>query len=233
MTTTAHGRRTPHAALRPRRLRVADVMSRDVVTVSPTATVREIAGLMRRHAVSALPVVADGGALRGIVSEADLLIKEDPPSPRRGWLPERAEVAQRRRRAAGVSAAEVMSAPAASIEPEATLGAAARCLGTRRVRRLVVVDADEHVVGIVSRRDLLAAFTRPDDEIRRDIVEGVLPRWLTTIDPAEVTVGVHDGMVRIEGTVDRRSDAEMLTHLVSGLDGVVDLDNSVDYRWND
>jgi CBS-domain-containing membrane protein len=55
MTTTAHGRRTPHAALRPRRLRVADVMSRDVVTVSPTATVREIAGLMRRHAVSALP----------------------------------------------------------------------------------------------------------------------------------------------------------------------------------
>jgi len=232
MTTTAHGTRTPHAALRPRRMRVADVMSHDVVTVSPTATVRKIAGLMRRHAVSALPVVADGGALLGIVSEADLLIKENPPSPRRGWIPEGGEVAQRRRRAAGVSAAEVMSAPAASIEPEATLGAAARCLETRRIKRLVVVDANEHVVGIVSRRDLLAAFTRPDDEIRRDIVEGVLPRWLT-IDPAEVTVGVHGGMVRIEGTVDRRSDVEMLTHLVSGLDGVVDVDNSVDYRWND
>jgi osmotically-inducible protein OsmY len=88
------------------------------------------------------------------------------------------------------------------------------------------------LVGIVSRRDLLAAFSRSDAEIRCDVVEGVIPRWLM-IDPAGIRVEVHGGVVRLEGIVDLRSDSDILTHLVRGLDGVVDVDSTVNYRCND
>jgi CBS-domain-containing membrane protein len=217
---------------RPHALRVEDVMTRDVVTVAPTAGFREVVDLMRGHGVSALPVVGDTGALLGIVSEADLLPKENPPGSRRGWVPESKKATQRRHRAEGVSAGDIMSMPAVSIGPRASLAAAARHLERHGVRRLVVLDTDGQLVGIVSRRDLLACFSRSDAEIRRDIVEGVIPRWLW-IDPAAVTVEVQDGVVRLGGVVDLRSDADILTHLVRGLDGVVDVDSSVHYRWND
>jgi CBS domain-containing protein len=223
---------SPVPALRPRRLLVADVMSRDVVTVAPTATFHRMIGLMRRHAVSALPVVGDNGTLLGIVSEADLLPKESPPPPRRRWVPEGAQSAARRRRAGGAAAADVMSTPAISIDPRASLAAAVRLLEQHRIKRLVVLDGDHEMVGIVSRRDLLAGFSRSDAEIRSDVIEGVIPRWLM-IDPAGLSVEVHGGVVRIEGTVDLRSDADILAHLVRGLDGVVDVESTVNYRRND
>jgi CBS domain-containing protein len=237
-TTSVHHRVGGHSpdsqvsTLRPRRLTVEDVMSRGVVTVAPTATFHQMIGLMRKHAVSALPVVDHHGALLGIVSEADLLPKESPPPPRRRWLPEGSESTERRQKADGVAACDVMSAPAISIGPRASLAAAVRVLEHHRIKRLVVLDGEDRLVGIVSRRDLLAAFSRSDAEIRCDVVEGVIPRWLM-IDPAGIRVEVHGGVVRLEGIVDLRSDSEILTHLVRGLDGVVDVDSTVNYRWND
>jgi CBS domain-containing protein len=237
-TTSVHhgvGGHSPDShvsTLRPRRLTVEDVMSRGVVTVAPTATFHQMIGLMRKHAVSALPVVGHHGALLGIVSEADLLPKESPPPPRRRWLPEGSESTERRQKADGVAACDVMSAPAISIGPRASLAAAVRVLELHRIKRLVVLDGEDRLVGIVSRRDLLAAFSRSDAEIRCDVVEGVMPRWLM-IDPAGIRVEVHGGVVRLEGIVDLRSDSEILTHLVRGLDGVVDVDSTVTYRWND
>jgi predicted transcriptional regulator len=129
-------------------------------------------------------------------------------------------------------AADVLSAPAISIGPRTSLAAAARLLEHHRIKRVVVLDGDDQMVGIVSRRDLLAGFNRSDAEIRSDVIEGVIPRWLM-IDPAGLTVEVHGGVVRIEGTVDLRSDADILAHLVRGLDGVVDVDSAVKYRLND
>ncbi len=222
----------PLSAVRPRPLRVEDVMTRDVATVAPTATFHQMTGLMRRHGISALPVVGQQGALLGIVSEADLLLKETPPPPRRWWVPEGGASAARRRKAAGVVAADVMSAPAISVGFRASLVVAVRLLQRHQVKRLVVLDADDQLVGIVSRRDLLAGFSRSDAEIRADVVEGVIPRWLW-VDPAGIRVEVHGGVVRLEGTVDRRSDAEVLGHLVRGLDGVVEVDSAVGYRWDD
>lgn len=219
-------------AFRPHPLRVGDVMTRDVVTVAPTASFREVVDLMRGHGVSALPVVNGTGALLGIVSEADLLPKENPPGSRRGWVPQSDKAAQRRRRADGFSAGDIMSVPAVSIGPRASLATAARHLERHGVRRLVVLDKDGRLIGIVSRRDLLASFSRSDAEIRCDVVEGVIPRWLW-IDPTRVTVEVHDGVVQLGGVVDLRSDADILTHLVRGLDGVVDVDSSVTYRVDD
>jgi len=223
---------TPVSPPRPRRLLVEDVMSRDVVTVAPTATFHQMIGLMRRHEVSALPVVDDNGTLLGIVSEADLLAKESPPPPRRRWVPEGSQAGARRRKAGGSVAADVLSAPAISIGPRASLPAAARLLEHHRIKRVVVLDGDDQMVGIVSRRDLLAGFNRSDTDIRSDVIEGVIPRWLM-IDPAGLKVEVHGGVVRIEGTVDLRSDADILAHLVRGLDGVVDVDSAVTYRLND
>jgi CBS domain-containing protein len=227
-----HAKESQVSRLRPHRLTVEDVMSRGVVTVAPTATFHQMIGLMRKHAVGALPVVGHNGALLGIVSEADLLPKESPPPPRRRWLPEGSDSAQRRQKAGGVAACDVMSAPAISIGARASLAAAVRVLEHQRIKRLVVLDGEDQLVGIVSRRDLLAAFSRSDAEIRCDIVEGVIPRWLM-IDPAGIRVEVRGGVVRLEGIVDLRSDSVILTHLVRGLDGVVDVDSTVNYRWND
>jgi len=235
-TPVSHGGRdrAPERSVpipRPRRLRVEDVMTRAVVTVAPTATFHQIVGLMRRHRVSALPVVSDHGALLGVVSEADLLPKESPPPPRPRLLPEGSRSAARGRKVSGVTAGDVMSTPAISIGLRASLAAAVRRLQLQGVKRLVVLDGDDQMVGIVSRRDVLAAFSRSDAEIRTDIVDGVIPRWL--IDPATIAVAVRGGVVRLGGVVDRRSDAEILTHLVRGIDGVVDIDSTVEFRWDD
>ena len=219
-------------AMRPRRLVVEDVMTRDVVTVAPTATFHQMIGLMRLHGISALPVVGELGALLGIVSEADLFLKESPPSSRRRWLPEGSRSATRRRKADGVDAADVMTTPVVSVGSRASLVVAVRLLQQHQIKRLVVLDAAHKMVGIVSRRDLLAGFSRSDAEIRADVIEGVIPRWLR-VDPTRVRVEVHGGVVRLEGTVDRRSDVEVLAHRVRGLDGVVDVDSAVEYGWDD
>ena len=183
----------PVTAVRPRRLTVEDVMTRDVVTVAPTATFHQMIGLMRRRSVSALPVVGEHGALFGIVSEADMLLKETPPSPRRRFVPEGGGSATRRRKADGVVAADVMTAPAISVDSRASLVVAVCLLQKHQIKRLGVLDAEDQLVGVVSRRDLLAGFSRSDAEIRADIMEGVIPRWLL-VDPAGIRVEVHGGV---------------------------------------
>ena len=95
---------TQAPTVRPHRLTVEDVMSRNVVTVAPTATFHQMIGLMRKHGISALPVVGDSGGLLGLVSEADLLPKENPPPPRRRWLPEAGQSTASRHKASGASA---------------------------------------------------------------------------------------------------------------------------------
>jgi CBS-domain-containing membrane protein len=97
------------ARVRPHRLTVEDVMSRDVATVPPSATFHEMIGVMDQRGVSALPVVGDRGEVLGIVSEADLLPKESPISRRGRWLPEGADSTAWRRRAEGNAAVDVDS----------------------------------------------------------------------------------------------------------------------------
>ncbi len=220
------------ATHRPHRLTVDDVMTRDVVTVPPTATFHEMNGLMTERGVSALPVVDQGGELLGIVSEADLLLKEAAPRPRRQWLPERGRSADLQRKADAVDAAGVMTTPVVSVRSGAWVAAAVRLLHEHQIKRLVVLGLDNRMVGIVSRHDLLAGFSRSDDEIRADVVDGVIPRWLL-VDPVHIGIEVHGGVVRLSGTVERRSDAEVLPHLVRGLDGVVDVESALEFSLDD
>ena len=223
MTLTLH---------RPRPLTVGDVMTSAVVSVGESATFHEMAVLMKARGVSALPVLSSDGALVGIVSEADLLLKEAPPSePTRLW-PESREHHSARVKSEGASAADVMTRNVISVTPQSTLAAAARLMHEHDVKRLPVVDNDGAVIGIASRRDLLTPFVRSDEEIRRDIEEGVLPGWLG-VAPGAIAGSVEGGVVSLRGTVDRRTDVEIVEHVVATLDGVVGVDADLAYDFDD
>jgi CBS-domain-containing membrane protein len=114
---------SPEVPRRSARLTVADVMTRDVITVTPETPFKQLEQLMVEHNVSALPVV-DSGGVAGIVSEADLLLKtEAEGSAHVGWS---AGSRERDSKAHAQTAAGLMSSPALSVEPGAPLAAAAR-----------------------------------------------------------------------------------------------------------
>ena len=220
---------TPEIPRRPTRLSVADVMTRDVITATPETPFKQLEQLMAEHGISALPVVDAAGVTVGVVSEADLLLKtEADGGAGGGWSPGRRE---RDSKAHAQTASGLMSSPAIAVEPGAPLAAAARLMRKGSVKRLPVVDGGR-LVGIVSRADVLKAYLRSDADILADIVEGVIKSsmWL---DPETIEVKVDDGVVRMHGTVDRRSDVEILSRLTLGVEGVIGVESSVTFRFDD
>jgi CBS domain-containing protein len=219
---------SPEIPRRPARLTVADVMTRDVITVTPETPFKQLEQLMAEHNVSALPVV-DKGGVTGIVSEADLLLKtEAEGATGGGWRPGSRE---RDSKAHAQTAGGLMSSPALSVEPGAPLAAAARLMRKGSVKRLPVVD-DGRLVGIVSRADVLKAYLRSDADILAAVVDDVIKgsMWL---DPETIDVTVDDGVVRMRGKVDRRSDVEILSRLTLGVDGVIAVESSVTFAFDD
>jgi CBS domain-containing protein len=207
----------PPRRTRPGRWRVRDVMTTDTVTVDKRATGAVMARLMSEHHINALPVLTGGRRVAGVVSEADLLrTQHAPPGQRRGWLPWRRS---RRARPEDYTAAQLMTAPAVTIHPDAPLAAAARRMTGHNLTMLPVVDASGELMGVVSRRDLLRVFLRPDDEIAGE-VRHVLTSVLL-LDPAAVTVAAHDGLVTLSGQVERPELAALATRLASDVDGVL------------
>jgi CBS domain-containing protein len=168
----------------------------------------------------------------GVVSEADLLPKAEHlvPLPRQPW--DRPRGGRDRARLEAAVAADMMSSPVVTVTPQATIAMAAHRMREASVKRLVVVDEHGRVAGIVSRADLLRVFVRDDDEIRRDVVDGVILRWLW-IDPVTVGVSVEDGVVTLTGTVERRSDAELLVELAGGVEGVSSISSTLEYEFDD
>jgi CBS domain-containing protein len=200
------------------RWRVSDVMTTDVVTVGKTTPYKRVAQIMTERKVSAMPVVTPDGHVLGMVSEADVLRKQERAFRRLGTglpLRNRRERAQARARNAG----QLMTAPAITIHPEAPLGAAARLMNGHRIRRLPVVDPSGKLIGIVSRRDLLSVFLRPDDEITAE-VHGVLTGILLA-EPDGVRITARDGVVTLTGTLSRPELIPVAEHLASDVDGVV------------
>lgn len=209
------------------RLRVRDVMTSPAVTVREDTPLKEVAEVLLRHRISGVPVVNDLGELVGILTEADLLYKELPES-RRGWLlrPDPADVRKR----AGVAARDLMTWPVTTVDEDTPLREAARLMAQRRVNRLPVVRGGR-VVGIVSRADVLKALVRDDQELERVIREALLRQlW---VDPATVQVRVQEGVVFLEGTVDRWSDKELLERWTAAVDGVVAVRSRLAYRFDD
>jgi len=211
---------------------VADVMSRGVVTVDALAPFKEVVRLMQEHKVSALPVTDEDGALLGIVSEGDLILKEDPGLEGPGRRFESRHRSSDRAKAAGMRAHELMTAPVISVGPEAPIGEAARRMHRGQVKRLPVVDAEGHLLGIVSRVDLLKVFLRTDEEIAREIRDDVIRRTLW-IDPDTIRVVVRDGIVTMQGQVERRSLLPIVDRLVRSIEGVVAVNDRLSYAADD
>lgn len=205
-------------------MRIGDVMTKDPVTVGPEALLKDVARLLDEHGISGVPVVGIGGVPLGVVSEADILSKEagaDPDTRRRlGRLFGNAPDVEARAKLAARTAGESMSAPAMTARPEQSVAEAARTMIERGVNRLPVVDQSGSVVGIVTRADLVRAFTRPDDEIRREVEQDVILGSLWT-PPGRVSVTVKNGEVTVEGRLETKLDAELLPRLVERVPGVV------------
>jgi CBS domain-containing protein len=209
---------------------VEDVMTKTVVVVSESTPFKEMVELMDEFRVSALPVLDGDRRVIGIVSEADLLLKEERPDGRDVFVGRRRRI--ERCKAEGLVAAEIMSKPAIVTVPTASLSQTAQLMHREGVKRLPVVDADARLLGIVSRADLLRVFLRSDDEIRGAVVHDVIERTLW-IDPRTIEVRVEDGVVTLQGAAERRSLIPIIVELVKEVDGVVGVDDRLTYEIDD
>lgn len=205
---------------------VADVMTTSVIALPQDADYRQIVTALRQHRVSAVPVLDGARHVVGVVSEADLLPKlTAEPLPtgtiRLAWrLSEPA--------AAAVTAAELMTEPAITIAPDATVADAARLMQARQVKRLPVVDRNGKLAGIISRADVLSVFDRPDEQIRDEVVNAVIAGQFA-LDPGTFTVTVRSGIVTVTGPVDRRAVALALLGKIRFLEGVVAVRDRLTY----
>lgn len=119
-----------------------------------------------------------------------------------------------------------------SAAADETLAIAARRMLDHDVNRLVVLDERGALLGIISRHDILRAFERSDEDLRHDIIDGVLPSWMG-MEPDAVHVSVTGGVVTLRGGLERRSDVTTLGHLCAGLDGVVAVENDLEWTVDD
>ncbi|MFJ2058252.1 CBS domain-containing protein [Streptomyces sp. NPDC087908] len=189
-------------------LKVGSLMTADVFSAVPATPFKDVAKLLAERDISGVPVVDEDDHVLGVVSVSDLLARH--------------ELATR----------DLMTAPAVTVHAEETVADAARLMVRRGVERLPVVDEEERLVGIVTRRDLLCVYLRPDSEIRRRIREDVLTDVMGLAGDA-VDVHVLDGVVTLEGRVRRRSQALTLVGLAERVDGVVAVVDQLSFHEDD
>ncbi|WP_432920560.1 CBS domain-containing protein [Microbispora sp. CA-135349] len=221
-------------------MKVQDVMTTDVASVHAGTPFRDIAELLIARAVGAVPVVDGDRRVIGVVSEADLLRREEFREQyyREGYRPPlrarlRARLGQQggaRAKAAGETAADLMTSPAVTVTAGTTTVAAARLMDEHGVERLPVVDAEGRLRGIVSRHDLIKTFVRADDDIEREVRVEILGRSLRA-DTSGVGVHVHQGVVTLTGQMDRRGDARTAVRMTRRVSGVVDVVDEL--RWKE
>ncbi|MEV6979653.1 CBS domain-containing protein [Sphaerisporangium sp. NPDC051017] len=220
------------------RKKVRDVMTRKVASVNGSTPFRDVAEVLIHHGVSAVPVVDGEGHVLGMISEADLLRKEEFKRQyyHEGYRPPlsarlREQLARRGRgpedRARGDVAAELMTSPAITVKDHASLVTAARQMSANGVKRLPVVDDEGRLEGIVSRHDLLTVFLRSDEEIAgeiRDDVVGALWPYMP-----EVDVSVDDGVVTLSGRMATAGDARLLAQMAERVNGVIDVIDELEW----
>ncbi|MEV4451635.1 CBS domain-containing protein [Streptomyces mirabilis] len=201
---------------------VSDVMTHTVAAVGRKANFKEIVRLMEQWKVSALPVLEGEGRVVGVVSEADLLPKEefrDSDPDRYTQLRRLSDLAK----AGAVTAEDLMTAPAFTVRANATLAQAARTMAHAKVKRLPVVDDMGLLEGVVSRGDLLKVFLRDDEDIAEEVRREVVS-YLFRAPSSPVRVQVHDGVVTLAGRVRDTSLVPVAARLVRAVEGVVDVE---------
>ncbi|MER5221109.1 CBS domain-containing protein [Streptomyces flaveus] len=210
-----HG--TPHI--------VSDVMTHTVAAIGRGASFKEIVRMMQDWKVSALPVLEGEGRVVGVVSEADLLHKEefrDSDPDRHTQLKRLSDLAK----AGAVTAGELMTSPALTVHADATLAQAARTMAHAKVKRLPVVDDVGMLQGIVSRADLLKVFLRDDEDIAEEVRREVVA-YLFPTPTSAARVAVRDGVVTLSGRIRDTSLVPVAARLIRAVEGVVDVEFDV------
>ncbi|MBB2910747.1 CBS domain-containing protein [Streptosporangium becharense] len=224
-------------------VKVKDVMTRQVASVNGSTPFKDVAEVLIAHGVSAVPVVDGEGHVIGVVSEADLLHKEEfkeryyhegyqPPLRARMRHHLAREGDHGRDKARGDVAAELMTAPAVTVQPYASIVTATRLMEEHGVKRLPVVDRDGVLQGIVSRHDLLKVFVRGDADIAEEVREDILGHSLWA-EPNDATATVSQGIVTLTGRMHRRGDAQLAVLMTRRVDGVVDVIDELEWDVDD
>ena len=144
-------------------MQARDIMTERVITVGPETTVREIATLLLERRISAVPVVEESGEIVGIVSEGDLIHRNEIGTELRGrswWLrlfDDSAALAERYSKSHGAKARDVMTRDVVSVDETVSLADIAELLETKHIKRVPVI-RDGRLAGIVSRADLVRAL---------------------------------------------------------------------------
>jgi CBS domain-containing protein len=211
--------------------KVSDVMTTEVITAALDTPFKELATMIGSSGVGALPVLDLQGRVAGVVTEVDLLRKQEwQEDPEAKVAPPRTHPAAHSR-AAALTAGQVMASPV-TISPEASIVAAARTMDRRHVRQLVVTTSDGWLAGVVTPSDLLKVYLRPDDEIRDQIALEIFGDYLRT-NLALVKVTVDEGVVTLAGEVEDKSMIGVAVGMSRAVDGVVDVVNRLGYAIDD
>ena len=209
---------------------VKDVMTAKVIWVERDTPFAAIAAALREYRVSAFPVLDEAGQVIGVVSESDLLAKlalgggEDGTPGMIAGILHQHEIEKAR----AVTAVDLMTSPAATVSPDDTLEHAARLMYVRRVKRLAVVDANNHLAGIVSRADVLAAYDRPDVEIGEEIRNDIAV-CESLADAGRLNVTVTDGVVTLTGRPRTCTQGHDIVRRARHVQGVVAVRDRLDY----
>ena len=203
--------------------RVRDVMATNVVTVERTTPFKEIARVLVERRISGVPVLMHNGQVVGMVTEGDLLRARDKHVyARRRWTGA-LRYGTDRDRILRLTAEQLMTSPAVTIHPDATMARAADVMNLHRIRRMPVVDSDGKLLGVVNRRDLLNVFLVSDEEIARQVRE-----LFAEVVPEEhnpISTAVRGGIVTLTGHLD---GAAPRSHVIEAIDLAWDIDGVVD-----
>ncbi|MDB1087306.1 CBS domain-containing protein [Streptomyces sp. ACA25] len=217
--------------------KIGHAMTSEVVSVTQETPFKEIAKLLTTHRISGLPVIDDDEKVLGVISQTDLVLRQADRAELAALgasrLPPMLPGARKSAaRASATTAGELMTSPAITVRAEESIAFGARTMAKEGVERLPVVDEEDRLVGIVTRRDLLQVFLRPDEDIHDEVVDEVLIRslWLA---PNTVKVTVDDGVVTLAGVLERSSEVPIAARMTSQVDGVVSVVNQLTHRLDD
>jgi CBS domain-containing protein len=188
-------------------------MTRRPISVPAGASFHDIATILSANRIGAVPVVDERGLLAGVVSELDLV---------RAGLRARQDLSE-------LTAEDLMTRSPVAVAPEVPVSTAACLLGEAGLRRVFVVKHG-HLIGVLSRRDLLRGYARDDGDVREQ-VEQVVRHALAS--GAVVRAAVEEGVVLLVGRVQWRSALVGIEQLVRAVPGVVEVRNRIGYVWDD
>ena len=223
-------------------MKARDIMSTKVVTVSPSTSVRDVAGLMIEKHVSGLPVINDNGTLVGMVSEGDLLRRPEigTEKHRRRWVSFFSGVDSQAReftKSHALRASDVMTKQVIHVSEETPLGDVVALMEKHNIKRLPVL-SDGELVGIVSRADLLRALAArqaeplpppaESDATIRAAMNDVLKNeeWAMS---AMVNVIVSEGVVHLWGVIDSKDQRQALRVAAENIPGVTAVEEHLSF----